>query len=158
MIDETLLDAEEKMEKAVSVAKEDFGGIRTGRATPATYCPVVFSSSFSARETSSSPVSPSLTSRSSSSLALRLMLRMDTLASSALPRATLMNSRRRSSVSCGNTMRMTAPSLVGLTPRSESRIARSIAPIELLSYGVTTTMRGSGTAREASWMTGVMAP
>ena len=32
MIDETLLDAEEKMEKAVSVAKEDFSGIRTGRA------------------------------------------------------------------------------------------------------------------------------
>jgi ribosome recycling factor len=30
VIDETLLDAEEKMEKAVSVAKDDFGGIRTG--------------------------------------------------------------------------------------------------------------------------------
>jgi ribosome recycling factor len=34
VIDETLLDAEEKMEKAVTVAKDDFGGIRTGRATP----------------------------------------------------------------------------------------------------------------------------
>ena len=34
MIDETLLDAEEKMEKAVEVAKEDFAGIRTGRANP----------------------------------------------------------------------------------------------------------------------------
>ena len=34
MIDETLLDAEERMDKAVSVAKDDFGGIRTGRATP----------------------------------------------------------------------------------------------------------------------------
>ena len=34
MIDETLFDAEEKMEKAVSVAKDDFGSIRTGRATP----------------------------------------------------------------------------------------------------------------------------
>ena len=34
MIDETLLEAEEKMDKAVSVAKEDFAGIRTGRATP----------------------------------------------------------------------------------------------------------------------------
>lgn len=33
MIDETLLEAEEKLEKAVSVAKEDFSGIRTGRAT-----------------------------------------------------------------------------------------------------------------------------
>lgn len=34
MIDETLLDAEEKMDKAVSVAKEDLGTIRTGRASP----------------------------------------------------------------------------------------------------------------------------
>ncbi len=34
MIDETLFEAEEKMEKAVEVAKEDFGGIRTGRAHP----------------------------------------------------------------------------------------------------------------------------
>jgi ribosome recycling factor len=34
MIDDTLLDAEERMEKAVEVAKEDFGGIRAGRATP----------------------------------------------------------------------------------------------------------------------------
>ena len=37
MIDETLLDAEEKMDKAVSVAKEDFAGIRTGRATPSMF-------------------------------------------------------------------------------------------------------------------------
>lgn len=34
MIDDTLLDAEEKMDKAVSVAKEDLGTIRTGRASP----------------------------------------------------------------------------------------------------------------------------
>lgn len=34
MIDETLLEAEDKMDKAVVVAKEDFSGIRTGRATP----------------------------------------------------------------------------------------------------------------------------
>jgi ribosome recycling factor len=31
VIDDTLLEAEEKMEKAVAVAKEEFGGIRTGR-------------------------------------------------------------------------------------------------------------------------------
>lgn len=37
MIDETLLDAEEKMEKAVSVAKEDLASVRTGRATPAMF-------------------------------------------------------------------------------------------------------------------------
>lgn len=32
MIDETLLEAEEKMDKAVEVAREDFAGIRSGRA------------------------------------------------------------------------------------------------------------------------------
>src|SRR3954454_23601491 len=34
VIDDTLLEAEEKMEKAVDVAKEDFAAIRTGRANP----------------------------------------------------------------------------------------------------------------------------
>lgn len=37
MIDETLFDAEEKMEKAVSVAKEDLASVRTGRASPAMF-------------------------------------------------------------------------------------------------------------------------
>jgi ribosome recycling factor len=37
VIDETLLEAEEKMEKAIDHAKEDFGTIRTGRATPAIF-------------------------------------------------------------------------------------------------------------------------
>jgi ribosome recycling factor len=40
VIDETLLDAEEKMEKAVSVAKEDMSSVRTGRATPAMFARV----------------------------------------------------------------------------------------------------------------------
>ena len=34
MIDEALFEAEEKMDKAIAVAKEDFATIRTGRATP----------------------------------------------------------------------------------------------------------------------------
>ena len=41
MIDETLLDAEEKMEKAVSVAKDDLSSIRTGRATPSMFSRIV---------------------------------------------------------------------------------------------------------------------
>jgi len=41
VIDETLLDAEEKMDKAVSVAKDDFAGIRTGRATPQMFSKIV---------------------------------------------------------------------------------------------------------------------
>ena len=41
MIDETLLEAEEKMDKAVEVAKEDFAVIRTGRATPALFSKIL---------------------------------------------------------------------------------------------------------------------
>jgi ribosome recycling factor len=37
VIDETLLEAEEKMDKAVEVAKEEFAAIRTGRANPAMF-------------------------------------------------------------------------------------------------------------------------
>ena len=37
MIDDSLLEAEEKMEKAVAVAKEDFNSIRTGRAHPSMF-------------------------------------------------------------------------------------------------------------------------
>jgi ribosome recycling factor len=41
VIEETLLEAEEKMEKAVVVAKEDFAAIRTGRAHPAMFSKIV---------------------------------------------------------------------------------------------------------------------
>jgi ribosome recycling factor len=41
VIDETLLDAEEKMEKAVSVAKEDLSSVRTGRANPSMFSRIV---------------------------------------------------------------------------------------------------------------------
>ena len=41
MIDDTLLEAEEKMEKAVEVAKDNFAGIRTGRAHPSMFNKVV---------------------------------------------------------------------------------------------------------------------
>ena len=41
MIEETLLEAEEKMEKAVTVAKDDFAAIRTGRAHPAMFNKIV---------------------------------------------------------------------------------------------------------------------
>ena len=41
MIDEILLENEEKMEKAVSVAKDDFAAIRTGRANPAMFSKIL---------------------------------------------------------------------------------------------------------------------
>ena len=40
MIDDTLLEAEEKMDKAVEVAKDDFSAIRTGRANAAMFTKV----------------------------------------------------------------------------------------------------------------------
>src|SRR6202166_5200767 len=40
MIDDTLLEAEEKMDKAVTVAQEDFSNIRTGRVTPSVFSKV----------------------------------------------------------------------------------------------------------------------
>jgi ribosome recycling factor len=41
VIDETLFEAEEKMDKAVEVAKEDFAAIRTGRANPAMFSKIM---------------------------------------------------------------------------------------------------------------------
>jgi ribosome recycling factor len=41
VIDDTLLEAEEKMERAVEHAKEEFGAIRTGRATPAMFSKII---------------------------------------------------------------------------------------------------------------------
>lgn len=41
MIDDTMLEAEEKMEKAVEVAKDNLSGIRTGRAHPGMFNKVV---------------------------------------------------------------------------------------------------------------------
>ncbi|MEV0152193.1 ribosome recycling factor [Micromonospora sp. NPDC050686] len=41
MIDDTLLEAEEKMERAIEHAKEEFGGIRTGRANAAMFGRIV---------------------------------------------------------------------------------------------------------------------
>ncbi len=41
VIDDTLLEAEDKMERAIEHAKEEFGTIRTGRATPAMFSKIV---------------------------------------------------------------------------------------------------------------------
>lgn len=41
MIEETLFEAEEKMDKAIEVAKEDFAGIRTGRANAGMFSKIV---------------------------------------------------------------------------------------------------------------------
>lgn len=41
MIDDTLLEAEDKMDKAVGVAQEEFAAIRTGRPNPAMFSKIV---------------------------------------------------------------------------------------------------------------------
>ena len=41
MIEETLFDVEEKMEKAVTVARDDLASVRTGRATPNMFSRIV---------------------------------------------------------------------------------------------------------------------
>jgi ribosome recycling factor len=41
MIDDTLFDAEEKMDKAVHVARDELAGLRTGRATPSSFARLV---------------------------------------------------------------------------------------------------------------------
>jgi ribosome recycling factor len=41
VIDDTLLEAEEKMDRAIEHAKEEFAAIRTGRATPAMFSKIV---------------------------------------------------------------------------------------------------------------------
>ena len=41
MIDETMFDAEEKMDKAVTVAREELGGLRTGRANASAFARLV---------------------------------------------------------------------------------------------------------------------
>jgi len=41
VIDETLFEAEEKMEKAVHVTREELGGLRTGRAQPSAFARLV---------------------------------------------------------------------------------------------------------------------
>ena len=41
MIDETLFEAEEKMERAIEFAKDEFASIRTGRATPTMFARII---------------------------------------------------------------------------------------------------------------------
>ena len=91
-------------------------------------------------------------------LAWRRTLRTETLASSACVCAIFTYSRRRSSVSTGMTQRMMLPSLLGLTPRSATWIAFSIACIEPLSNGLMMIVRASGFWKDASCCSGVGAP
>ncbi len=54
--------------------------------------------------------------------------------------------------------RMTLPSLLGVSPRSDFRMAFSMAGICDVSHGWMTSVLGSGTESEAIWLIGVCAP
>jgi len=65
---------------------------------------------------------------------------------------------RRSSVSGGMGSLTTLPSLSGVKPRSEARIAFSIFGIVDGSHGWMTMRLGSGVDRVAIWLSGVGVP
>ena len=143
MIDDTLLDAEERMDKALSVAREDLGSVRTGRAAPSmfskimvdyygAYTPVPQMASITVPEARMAVIKPYDMSQLT---AIERAIRDSDLGVNptndgqilrvVFPQLT--EERRRDLVSCGKTTRMIWPSLVGLTPRSLSRIAFSMA-------------------------------
>ena len=86
------------------------------------------------------------------------MVRTALRASSAILWTWRESSLRRSSVSGGTGMRTTLPSLFGFSPRSDARIAFSMAPISVGSNGWATISVGSGTESEATWLSGMRVP
>src|SRR5690606_23267747 len=88
-------------------------------------------------------------------MATRRRLRMATRFSSAVFRARRTSSFRRSSVSSGTVIRTTWPSVVGAKPRSDWRMARSMAFTAFLSKGWIRSSRGSGAETVASCFKGV---
>ena len=69
-----------------------------------------------------------------------------------------MSSFLRSSVSAGIGTRTVSPCEEGLRPRSESRIAFSIAPAIFFSNGVTPMVRASSSVTLATWLIGICEP
>src|SRR5690625_7605118 len=89
--------------------------------------------------------------------ALRVFLSL-TLAFSATSLACFTYSFLRYADSIGSGIRIRISSLFGLSPRLDVIIAFSIDSIELLSYGCTTSILGSGAVTVASWFNGVKEP
>src|SRR5207247_7665629 len=144
------------------------GGGQTERISFSFACPIssavrmyrsVTFWSCASRRFTSSVVTPELFSFDlSSSCAWRRSVRISTRPSSTFLCSCFTSSRRRSSLSAGMLRRMTAPSLPGVRPRSEARIAFSIALMRLRSQGWMTICRGSGALIAASETSGVAAP
>ena len=94
----------------------------------------------------------------SASLPSLRILRMATLLSSAFFLTSFARSFLRSSVSSGNTRRITLPSLDGLMPISDVRMAFSIALIRDFSQGAIWMTRASGTVTLPTCWMGVGVP
>ena len=85
MIEETLLEAGDKMDKAVEVAKEDFASIRTGRGSRV---PSTRSAAFPASSDSSSrPPAPCTTSARFTPSALSTRATTSSREASGIPRS-----------------------------------------------------------------------
>ena len=92
------------------------------------------------------------------SFASRRMFRIATRASSACLATVFTSCFRRSSVGGGIASRITFPSLIGVSPRSDAMMAFSIALSWLTSHGWIVSVRASGTEMDAIWLSGVGVP
>jgi len=121
VIDETLLDAEEKMAKAVEVAKENFSGIRTGRANPGMFARIMVDyygaptplqqlASFTTPEPRTIMVSP-----------------FDVSSIQAVEKALRDSDLGVNPATDGNTIRVTLPQLTEERRRDYVKLARSMA-------------------------------
>src|SRR5580658_1070570 len=124
----------------------------------ATCLSVSFCTSCSARRSSSCETCFSLSWCLMSFMTSRRTLRTATRAFSASWRSTLVISRRRSSVSGGIGMRTTVPAVCGVRPRSDLKMAFSIACTTLFSQGEMTSVRPSSTAMLATCCSGTSEP
>jgi hypothetical protein len=88
----------------------------------------------------------------------RRTLRTATRAPSASWRSIFVISRRRSSVSAGIGTRITVPAVMGVSPRSDLKMAFSMACTTFFSHGEMTSVRPSSTAMLATCCSGTSEP
>src|SRR6185437_15841721 len=124
----------------------------------ATCLSVSFWISPSARRSSSCEIIFSFSMSLTSLITSRRTLRTATRAFSASCRSTLVISRRRSSVRAGIGMRITVPAVIGVRPRSDLKMAFSIACTTVFSHGETTSVRPSSMAMLATCCSGTSEP
>src|SRR2546421_2809159 len=130
----------------------------SSRSMSAMCLSVIFCTSSCARRSSFSETSCFLSASFKWWMASRRRLRTATRAFSASWRTTLISSFLRSSVSAGIGTRTVSPEAAGFRPRSESRIAFSIACAIFFSKGVTPMVRASISVTLATWLIGVGVP